>query len=266
MPEGDTVHTIARYLREALVGQRLSDGRIAHAPGFVLRDRQVTAINANGKHLCIELDAREQIRVHLGMTGSWHRYTLGERWKKPAHRASLLIQREDQQYVCFSAREVEVMRVGSIAERRLQAHLGPDLSVPAPLDTALIEARARSLLGADVPLAEVLLDQRVAAGIGNVYKSELLFIARLSPFRALGRTDSDTLRALYDRARQVLPRNIGGAPRTTREVADAAGRLWVYRRADRPCHVCRTPIRYVRAGRQHRSTYWCPACQPSETD
>ena len=120
--------------------------------------------------------------------------------------------------------------------------------------------RARAL-PADSLMVDVLLDQRVAAGIGNAYKSELLFLGRISPAALLGDLDDPTLLALYARAAQLIRANLGGGPRTTRPAHAGGARLWVYGRRDEPCLVCGTRIRITRHGRGQRSTYWCPACQ-----
>ncbi|MEJ2575377.1 MAG: zinc finger domain-containing protein, partial [Gammaproteobacteria bacterium] len=110
-------------------------------------------------------------------------------------------------------------------------------------------------------LADVLLDQRIAAGIGNAYKSELLFLRRLAPDRTLGELDDEELRALFSLAGALIRANLGGGPRTTRFLSDRAGRLWVYRRRGEPCLRCGTLVRMARLGEDRRSTYWCPACQ-----
>ena len=107
----------------------------------------------------------------------------------------------------------------------------------------------------------MLLDQRIASGIGNVYKSELLFIERVAPLAALRDTPDSVLSALYTRAHVLLRANLGGGPRVTRFEGGRAGRLWVYRRAGAPCLRCNTPIVGAPLGRSLRSTYWCPRCQ-----
>ena len=110
----------------------------------------------------------------------------------------------------------------------------------------------------EAPLVDVLLDQRIASGIGNVYKSELLFLAGWSPQRRLGETSDEELAGLYAEAARLLAINARGGSRATRE----GGGLWVYKRAGRPCRRCSSSIRYERAGRDRRGTYSCPVCQP----
>ena len=107
-----------------------------------------------------------------------------------------------------------------------------------------------------------LLDQRVATGIGNVYKSEVLFVCSLHPRTGLGDVADDALSGLYREAATLLGRNVGGGPRVTRRAADEAGLLWAYGRTAQPCLRCDTRIVSARLGRRQRSTFWCPGCQP----
>ena len=261
MPEGDTIHKLASYLAPRLVGQRID--------ALALRDREaarrctgrrVVGVYARGKHLFIELDNATLLRSHLGMYGSWHRYGPDEPWRKPRSRASITLSTGEEVYVCFNAKEVELMSAPGVRERLLEARLGPDLVAPAA-DLEAVVRRAREFLPSDAPLVDVLLDQRVAAGIGNVYKSEVLFIeGRLpqTPQSALGDAD---LRGLFELAGRLLRRNLGGGPRVTRFEGDAAGRLWVYGRRGRPCLRCDGRIAGARFGAGHRATFWCPGCQ-----
>ena len=104
-------------------------------------------------------------------------------------------------------------------------------------------------------------DQRVASGIGNVYKSEVLFIERLPPDLPLANVSDEQLAACFLLAAELLKRNLGGGMRVTRFENDSAGRVWVYGRTGQPCLECDTPIKSRRMGRNHRGTFWCPACQ-----
>lgn len=271
MPEGDTLHRAANRLRPALVGRRVERfeaPRVAGSrpgPGTT-----VTGVEAVGKHLLVRFDDGHLLRTHLRMTGSWHLYRAGERWRKPAHLARALIDVGDRVAVCFSAPVVVVEReatdrgaTGRAAPDRATptalAHLGPDLCVPgADLEAVLVRL---DRLDPDGPtIAEALLDQRVASGIGNVYKSEVLWALRVDPFAPVGRVDEATRRGLYERAHRLLLHNLTTARRTT--VAGPPGSVAVYGRAGRPCRACGTPIRSRRHGEQARVTYWCPRCQP----
>lgn len=261
MPEGDTVHKLARYLAQRLCGQTLTDTHLRDHPGYALAGRRVMAVRAHGKHLFIELDDGRILRSHLGMTGSWHHYRAGEPWAKPAQQAAIVLRVADEVFVCFNPMQIEVLWPGRPESRERAALLGPDLLSPEPPFSAL-PARARVRLPPTTLLADVLLDQRVAAGIGNVYKSEVLFLQGLHPSCRLGQTTDAQLVALYRKAAELLRANLGPGPRVTRRRPEAGGPLWVYGRKGLPCLRCATPIAQARLGRHLRSSYWCPACQP----
>lgn len=260
MPEGDTVFKLAAYLRPQLLGRALRKGSMYGPRHEDLRGRQVSDLYARGKHLFIELDGFQLLRSHLGMWGSWHSYAPGEPWQKPVHRAAIILDTGERLFVCFNPRQVELMRHGGVRERRLDAALGPDLLDPG-IDITVIPARARELSDSETPIVDLLLDQRVASGIGNVYKSEVLFLERIDPHLAAGRLADDAILALYRRARALLGDNVGGGPRVTRRAPDDAGRLWVYGRNGQPCLRCEGVIRSGRVGRGLRTTFWCPCCQ-----
>lgn len=263
MPEGDTIHKIANYLAPRLEGQRIESIRMTPSSPAA-EGRRVLNVTARGKHLFFDLDNGTSLRSHLGMYGSWHRYPPGAEWKKPRHRASLVVRVSGEDYVCFNAKEVELIDSPSVRHTVAHARLGPDLIADEP-DAADLAARARDILDGDALLADVLLDQRVASGIGNVYKSEVLFIQSLGPQLALADVSDAELGQCFLTAADRLRRNLGGGKRVTRFEADTAGRLWVYNRRDKPCLRCDTPIKYARLGRHHRGTYWCPDCQGSRT-
>jgi len=273
VPEGDTVHKVATRLREALVGQTVLGLRVRPGPRAEARPRsesevvgsRVEDVYARGKHLVLAFASGTALRSHLGMHGTWHRYGPGEAWRKPEWRASLVLWTDQDVFVCFHAREVAWLRSGGFGATDLSRRVGPDLLAP---DTEPDEAvrRARALLEPETPLVDVLLEQRVAAGIGNVYKSEVLFLGGVPPGTTLGGVSDPELRRLFERARDLLARNLGGGLRRTRFTNDGRGRLWVYGRTKRPCLRCGAPIRVARLGRGLRSTYWCPRCQGGAED
>ena len=265
MPEGDTLHRAANRLRPALVGATL---RRFEAPRL-LGDRPtvgvgIGAVEAVGKHLLIHFDDGLTLRTHLGMPGSWHLYRSGERWRKGRHLVRALVGVDGWDAVCFQAPQVQTYRPahpgGALGTARDPiGHLGPDLCTP---DVDLDEAVRRYDTVADpaTEIAVVLLDQRVAAGIGNVYKSELLHRCRVDPFVPVGEVPEPVRRQLVEAANRLLLLNLTTTSRTT--VAGPAGSVAVYGKARRPCPRCGTPIRMRRHGEQNRSTYWCPRCQP----
>ncbi len=263
MPEGDTIHKIANFLAPCLGEQTVVDLRIADiAAARSCIGRRVSDVNARGKHLFIEFDNGLALRSHLGMHGSWHRYPAGGDWQRPRSQLSVALTTADWDYVCFNAKEVEVVRIPSVRERIVHGRLGPDL-IADEVDPDYLARRAREILDADTLLADALLDQRVACGIGNVYKSEILFIERLAPQTRLADIDDHQLGHCFGTAADLLQRNLGGGRRVTRFAADQAGSLWVYGRTDLPCLRCDTPISSQRLGRHHRGTYWCSSCQAS---
>lgn len=270
VPEGDTIHKIANFLKPRLTDQVVRDLSLAPrftaapAPGrsspVGVAGRAVTDVVARGKHLFIAFDNALALRSHLGMYGSWHFYPHGAPWRKPETQASLVLATDDTVYVCFNAREIEWVAAPSVRERVIDMRFGPDLTAgDANLDAVV--RRARDFLEPDTPLVDVLLDQRVACGIGNVYKSELLFLRRHTPMTPLAAVGDASLAECFGLAARLLGSNLGGGKRVTRREKDHAGRLWVYGRGGSPCLRCDDTIRYARLGRHHRATYWCAACQ-----
>lgn len=230
-------------------------------PGTVIED-----VEAVGKHLLVHFAGGLSLDTHMRMTGSWHLYRTGERWRKAPHLARCRIDVPGWEAVCFSAPVVRTYRrdgrnvLGQVDDP--VAHLGPDLCTPdVDLDAAV--ARMATLPEPATSVAEVLLDQRVAAGIGNVYKSEVLFACGLDPFTPIERVDPVLRRRLLEVASKLLRRNLDTARRTT--VAGPPGSVAVYGRARQPCRRCGTPVRMRRHGAQARSTYWCPTCQSAPT-
>ena len=199
-------------------------------------------------------------RSHLGLHGSWHHYRRGA--SVPARRGvtSLVLETAEDVLVCFNAKEVELLRAAGVRRRALTARLGPDLARDG-VDFGAVEAAARASRAPDTILADVLLDQRLAAGLGNVYKCEVAFLEGVHPARALGALPPGSLARMYALGSELIRRNLGGGARTTRTVADRRGRLWVYGRAGRGCLRCAGTVAAARLGARPRITYWCPACQ-----
>lgn len=260
MPEGDTIYKIAAALRPELEGERVVSLRLRNEPGEGAAPGVITTVQARGKHLLLSFDDGRVLRSHLGMHGDWHRYSPGEPWRKPERRASIVLETARAVYVCFNAKEWQWLREDGWGRRQFENRLRHDI-LAQQFDIDAVIARARRYLEPETPLVDVLLDQRVAAGIGNVYKSELLFLARLEPTRTLQRTDDEQLRELYVCARRLLQANTGGGPRVTRPVNDGQGRLWVYGREGKACLQCGAAVRRAKSGQHLRSTYWCPNCQ-----
>ena len=247
MPEGDTIHRTANRLRPALVGQPLVRFDAPRAPGKRPRPgTTIDAVEAVGKHLLIRFAGGTTLRTHMRMSGSWHLYRTGERWKRPAHLARAVVEVEGWTAVCFAAPVVE-LESSPAADARV-AHLGPDLTSAEVTDED-IDAAVDRMTNDEIAVA--LLDQRVASGIGNIWKNETLFLCGVNPFTPAGQLDRSTKRALLATASKLLRASVRG-------VASPGN---VYGRARRPCHRCGTPIRAQQQGEQARTTYWCPTCQ-----
>jgi len=204
-----------------------------------------------GKHLVVDLSTRFSIRVHLGMPGRWRVTPLET---PPGGSARLVLTTATHHAACYSAPTIVVDRTPAIDA--YLSRLGPDLL--ADFDAGEFIRRAR--LVPDDSVADLLLNQRVLAGIGNVYKSEVLFLERLNPTTAVSVIDDEKLASLARRAGSLLSANVGSGPRTTTGRSGRGQELWVYGRGGRPCRRCGTPIAQDTGG--ERVTYWCPTCQP----
>jgi endonuclease VIII len=252
VPEGDTLHKIADRLRPALVGAAVERFDAPRLVGPHPRaGAAVSSVDAVGKHLLVTFDDGTVLQTHLRMTGSWHLYERGERWRKAAHLARVVIATPTHEAVCFSAPLVRT----TLGPPDAIGHLGPDLC-RADADLAQALHRMGRVPEPGTTVADVLLDQRIASGIGNVYKSEVLWAERLDPATPIEAVPEDLRRRLVETAARLLRANL-----TTRRRTTVPGGLAVYRRARRPCRRCGTPIRTGRWGEQARSTYWCPRCQ-----
>lgn len=269
MPEGDTLVRTAAGLRPYLLGRTVIAARTG-GPGPVPQIQRVVghaiiSIDARGKNLLIGFDDGLEIRTHLRMNGSWHRYRPGERWRRPAARARLVLEVEGTVAVCFDAPVVELFEQRAESLHPSLGRLGPDLLGP-DFDADEARRRLREPGRTGIEIGVALLDQQALAGIGNVYKSEVLWIERVSPFARVADVDDEALDRLVVTARRLLLANAdrrhGPERVTTADDPTAPGPLYVYRRAGRPCPRCRTRIASVRQGvALPRTTYWCPACQ-----
>ncbi|MGF1339861.1 Fpg/Nei family DNA glycosylase [Streptomyces flavovirens] len=274
MPEGDTVLQAAKRLDTALAGHVLtrSDLRVPRFATADLSGRTVLDVTARGKHLLTRVEDGLTLHSHLRMDGSWRLYAPGERWRGgPDHQIRAVLETAERTAVGYRLPVLELIRTRD--EDQVVGHLGPDLLGP-DWDPDTAERNLRSAPGR--PLGEALLDQRNLAGIGNVYKCELCFMARATPWLPVGELPPATMTRLVRTAKQLLEANRDNPSRTTtapvavsarpdrmREARRFRERLFVYGRADRPCLRCATPIRRVEL--DNRPTYWCPGCQSGPT-
>jgi endonuclease-8 len=277
MPEGDTLFRTAAGLRPHLVGRVVTMAR-ARVPGPAVQrvvGATVTGVEAVGKNLLVRFDNGLALRTHLRMHGSWHRYRPGEPWRRPAGRAVLVIEVPEAVAVCFDAPVVELLEARAEHLHPPLAALGPDATADA-FDRGDVLRRLRAPARAGLTAAEVLLDQRALAGIGNVYKCEVLFIERVDPFAPVGGLDDATLGRLVDRARGLLLANReavsrvttgtagGGTPRVTSQGTAPRwdARAWVAGRSSGRCATETCPARRTGARAASRRPAATPCHDP----
>lgn len=259
MPEGDTLHAYARSVDAALSGQALLR---AHSSRVVLarfEGRSVRGARALGKHLLIEFDTGHVLRTHLRMHGTI-------RVRDGSHEGPIvnphvrwLLASASHTVVCLDAPSIELIGAGELASHPVLSRLGPDL-LGAELDTSEVLRRLRR--EPERAIGSALMDQEALAGIGNVYKSEVLFITETSPFARVADLGEARLLAIVKTARDLMRRNVGGRRRTT-----PRGRIgspyWVYGRSGEPCLRCGARLEMRRQNPLARSSYYCPECQPT---
>ena len=261
MPEGDTIFRTAMTLRSAIETSTVTvaEARDLRQDVEALVGQQLLSIEARGKHLLMHFEQGEALHSHMGMTGAWHLYHAGEPWKKPQRRAAITLHFDQTIAVCFSPKLLELLTKTAYRRHEYLRRLGPDI-LATELAAAVILARFR--IHNATPLGEAVMNQTIACGVGNVYKSEVLFLNQLNPFRPTRVFSDDQVVKFVTDARRLMKRNLSGYPRRTRFAGDAM-RLWVYDRRGEPCFDCGTQIQMRRQGDLGRSTYWCPSCQAS---
>ena len=256
MPEGDTIHYAARRIRPLVAGRvpeiahphpRLSAERWPEK----LAGRAVSAVEAHGKHLFVRFEGGLAIHSHLRMTGSWGTYRRGQPWRRAPSRAWLVLRTDAGEAVQFDGPVLELLTEARTRFDRRLAMLGPDVLGPE-----LDEREFLRRLRADDPtrpIGDALLDQRTIAGIGNLWKCEGCFAARIDPWRPTGRVGDDEALALVRATRQ-------GMQQSAQDGAQDRHRV-IYGRPGRPCPRCGAPIRSRGQGDDNRTTYWCARCQ-----
>jgi endonuclease-8 len=268
MPEGDTIYRSARAQRAALAGREVigvhtTVPQIRSLGPQRLVGQTVADVEPRGKHLLHWFHPTDlALHTHMMMTGSWHLYRPGEPWRKPRGRARIALEVPGVTAVCFSAPVCELLSRRQVDRHPSIARLRPDALEE---QTDLAEARRRLDARPDTPIGEALLDQAVLAGVGNVYKVEVLWLHRVDPWASVAQVPPSTRDELLATAERLLKANVvpgSSGPITTTATGRRGGdRLHVYGRARRPCPRCATPIRVARLGEQARVTYWCPRCQ-----
>lgn len=262
MPEGDTLKKAAALLG-VMTGQTVTAFE-SPLPALARADAvgsKITNIEARGKNLLMWFDDTRALYTHLRMEGSWHRYLPNTPWRKPARQARVVVTTPEWLAVCFNAPVVEWLTAWQVSHHPMLANLGPDLLAEhADRELLIAQCITRLRVAPERPLGEAILDQRLVAGLGNVYKSELLFIEQLDPFKPIAAYTDATLHHLLVAAQKWMRRNLGPGPRQTRWGAGRE-RAWVYNRSGELCPRCNTIIQMRRQGQLGRSTYYCPQCQ-----
>jgi endonuclease-8 len=257
VPEGDTIFRSATTLRKWLGDQQVTDAT-TKVPGLQLQrviGTTVTEVTPKAKHLLIRFSNGLVLHTHMRMTGAWHVYRAGEKWKKPQWQAKLVLTCGDRVAVCFNAPVVELLLPSEERRHRSLNGLGPDvLGLDDEFDYAEVRKRA-AVQDPDLEIGVLLLDQQVVSGIGNIYRCEALFADGWNPWTPRSALTSEQLDHLIDAAMTMMKQS--SKPGGHRHDP------WVYGRTNRPCRRCATPIEKSRIGKQARDVFWCPKCQPS---
>jgi endonuclease-8 len=280
MPEGDTIYRAARTLHRVLAGKTVTRfesvfpavTRIADDHPIV--GRTIVRVESRGKHILMVFSELLVLHTHMRMNGSWHIYPAGARWQRPTRDMRVLVGTADAVAVGFNVPIVELLTPRQLAQHEQLRALGPDLlggdiaeggegSFDRGEAIRRLRARERDAIG------DALLNQRVVAGIGNVLKSEVLFVAQVNPFTPVTRLSDADVERILDVARELIHSNVldrsqtlhpSTGRRTTRSM-DPNAKLWVYSRGGRPCRRCGAIVQSKKTGVDARLTYWCPVCQ-----
>jgi endonuclease VIII len=267
MPEGDTIYRTAASIRKWIGDRNITAARSSLRGLGIDRvvGRTLTRVEPVGKHLLMQFDGAEAtdpsllLRTHMMMSGSWHVYAVGAVWQRPERQAKVVLAASERLAVCFNAPVVE-LTLESVETALGIAHLGPDILLdPFEVGSAVMRARRSP---ADRAIGEVLLDQRVVAGIGNIYRCESMFLEGINPWTPQGSLSSAAITALLLRAEQLMKQNLTPA-KVSRNLDAGDDATNVYRRSGKPCRVCGTALDSKPQGPQARTAYWCPTCQLS---
>jgi endonuclease-8 len=272
MPEGDTIFRAARTLNRALAGKIVTkfETALAHLArtddDSPLAGRSVERVDAVGKWMRIYFSGDLILLTHMLMSGSWHIYRAGEPWQRGRSHMRAAIHAADFVAVAFDVPIAEFHTAASLARHRAVPQLGPNV-LGAHFDEAEAAARLRSR--SDLEIGVAIMRQRLVAGMGNIFKSEVCFAARVNPFRKVGALTDEELRSLMIHARRLMSANItetsgpGIVTYAGMNRAGATDNCWVYQRQGQSCRRCGTRVESRKQGEEARTTYWCPRCQPA---
>jgi endonuclease VIII len=293
MPEGDTIYRAARALQRAIGGKVVTGFETGLAKLARVNDdaplagRMVEKVESRGKWCLIFFSGDLILVTHMLMSGSWHLYRIAERWQMGRSRMRVVIRTADWEAVGFNIPVAEFHTAQSLERNSQVPKLGPDiLSESFTVESGVARLAAYARENPDAEIAVVLLNQRVLAGLGNVYKSEVAFAAGVNPFRVMRTITPREMEVMVDVARRYMKANVMDAipaskdrspgttdgkgdgivtysgNRRTTHAMDREERLWVYGRQGQECRRCGAAVMMRKQGVQARSTYWCPECQP----
>jgi endonuclease-8 len=272
MPEGDTIFRAARTLHRVLAGKTVERFESVYPAVNRVNDdrplpgRTVESVASRGKHLLMTFSGGLVLHTHMRMNGAWHVYRPGARWQRPSREMRVLLVTSDVVAVGFNIPIAELLSTADLARHRQLGRLGPDVADDHfDRDLVLRRMRASDALAA----ADALLDQQILAGIGNVLKSEILFVAGVHPFTPVQQLDDETLGRILDVSRRLMKMNVAetsatSGPRVGRRTTgslDPFQKLWVYGRGGKACRRCGSRIQSRKTGSDARLTYWCEMCQ-----
>jgi endonuclease VIII len=279
MPEGDTIYRSARAMQRVIGGQVCTGFETGLATLARVDDekpvagRMIEKVEARGKWLLVHFSGDLILLTHMLMSGSWHLYRTGEKWFMGKDKMRAVIRTADWQAVAFNVPVAEFHTERSLERYTQVPKLGMDvLGDGYTVEGAVAKLKAYGAAHPEAEIAVVLLDQRVLAGLGNVYKSEVAFAAGVNPFRPMRTITDREFEVMAERAQKWMKENVAdgkgegivtysGNRRTTGS-SNRDDRLWVYRRKGQECRRCGAVIEMRKQGVQARSTYWCPGCQP----
>lgn len=263
MPEGDAVYRFARRIEAALKDQPIRNAR-AQGPGPVPRVERIkgavcTGVETHGKNLFVHFDNGLSLRGHLRMFGTWHVYEHGQPWRRSPLQARLVLETDSAVVVNFSAPVIELLETRALGLHRPVARLGPDL-LADEFDVLACVAAFRDPVLASEFIGDALMDQELVAGIGNIWKHEVLFRQHMNPWRRVGELADEELEGLLTCARELLMASVGKSLDPRRPARRPT--MFTYLRGGQPCMRCYTRLRSAPQGRDIRHTAWCPKCQP----
>ena len=279
MPEGDTIYRSARAMQLAIGGKVCTGFETGLAPLARVNDdaplagRMIEKVEAKGKWLLVHFSDDLILVTHMLMSGSWHLYKTGEKWWMGRDRMRAVIRTADWQAVAFNVPVAEFHTARSLERYSQIPKLGLDaLSEEYTVEKGVAKLREYGLAHPEAEIAVVLLNQRVIAGLGNVYKSEVAFAAGVNPFRAMSTVTDRELEVMAEVSQKWLKVNVADGKgdgivtysgnRRTTGATNREERLFVYGRQGQECRRCGALVQMRKQGEQARSTYWCPDCQP----